>query len=110
MDLDGQFHQPGPIARDQRHAAVRLPASLRPRHDANVPKAIHEAPGGAATVLHAEIGGSKLNRGGAAPNSSLVFLQIDSGGPHARLNVFVGNILSENRIPPPHGVLAPNFW
>lgn len=36
--------------------------------------------------------------------------QIDSGGPNARLKVFIDTIVRESRIQPPSGTLPPNFW
>ncbi|XP_055310575.1 mRNA export factor Gle1 [Sitodiplosis mosellana] len=36
--------------------------------------------------------------------------KIDSGGPFSRLQNLIGTIVRENKITPPSGTLAPNFW
>lgn len=39
-----------------------------------------------------------------------MILQVDSGGPYARLKELVNNIVNESKITPPNGTLRPNFW
>lgn len=39
-----------------------------------------------------------------------MYYKIDTGGPNARLKILIGNIVRENKIQPPSGTLANNYW
>lgn len=115
MDLDVEFLESRTITGDLCNPIAGIHSSMRFWTVANVSTAIPKTVDCTAASVHGETGWGEQFVNFRIGNEMILFrshgnLQIDTGGPNARLKVLIGNIIRENRIQPPSGTLAPNFW